>query len=129
MCGQVSMMMTPLPSSLFPDYIYFKNVDLRSLSQYGVCFLATLFMQYVILRVALHEVLIVIALGYVEANVKSFGKKLSENNFKIIISKRFQMKKKFKKKKIKNLISFQNKKYLKKIQPNKKNEKYFKKNI
>ena len=30
------------------------------------------FMQYVILRVALHEVLIVIALGDVEANVKSF---------------------------------------------------------
>ena len=51
----------------FPDNVYFKNVDLRSLSQYGVCFLATtLFMQYVILRVALHEVLIVIALGHVD---------------------------------------------------------------
>ena len=32
-------------------------------------------MQYVILRVALHKVLIVIALGHVEANVKSFEKK------------------------------------------------------
>ena len=30
----------PPPSSWFPD-VYFKNVDLRSLSQYGVCFLAT----------------------------------------------------------------------------------------
>ena len=61
---------------MVPDNVYFKNVDLRSLSQYGVCFLAaTLFMQYVILRVAVHEVLIVMALGHVEANVKSFGKK------------------------------------------------------
>ena len=34
-----------------------------------------LFMQYVILRVALHEVLMVIALVHVEANVKSFEKK------------------------------------------------------
>ena len=76
-------------------------------------------MQYVILRVALHEVLIVIALGHVEANVKSFGKKIKEKIFKIIISKRFQMKK-IKEMKIKNLISFQNKKYLKKIQPNQK---------
>ena len=49
-----------------------------------------LFMQYVILRGALHEVLIVIAHGHVEANVKSFEKK---SVFKIIISKRFQMKK------------------------------------
>ena len=73
--GQVSIMMTP-PSSWFPDNVYFKNVDLRSLSQYRVCFLPTnLFMQYVILRVALHEVLTVMALGHVEANVKSFGKK------------------------------------------------------
>ena len=67
---QVSMMMNlpySLPSSWFPDNVYFKNVDLRSLSQYGVCFLATtLFMQYVTLRVALHEVLIVIALGHVD---------------------------------------------------------------
>ena len=67
------------PPSWFPDNVYFKNVDLRSLSQYGVCFLATtqvfLFMQYVILRVALHKVLIVIALGHVEANVKPFEKK------------------------------------------------------
>ena len=54
-------------------------------------------MQYVILRVALHEVLIVIALGHVEANVKSFGKKIKKKIFKIIISKRFQMKKKNKK--------------------------------
>ena len=51
-----------------------------------------LFMQYVILRVALHEVLIVIA-----ANVKSFEKKI-KTIFKIIISKRFQMKKKLEKK-------------------------------
>ena len=36
--------------------------------------------QYVILRVALHEVLIVIALGHVEANVKSFGKKIEKKN-------------------------------------------------
>ena len=50
-------------------------------------------MQYVILRVTLHEVLIVIALGHVEANVKSFGKKIKEI-FKIKISKRFQMEKK-----------------------------------
>ena len=57
-----------------------------------------LFMQYVILRAALHEVLIVIALGHVEANVKSFKKKI----FKIIIiSKRFQMKKNKIKKKMK----------------------------
>ena len=48
-------------------------------------------MQYVILRVALHEVLTVIALGHVEANVKSFEK--NKMIFKIIISKRFQMKK------------------------------------
>ena len=41
----------------------------------------TLFMQYVILRVALHEVLIVIALGHVEANVKSFGKKNLKKRF------------------------------------------------
>ena len=43
-----------------------------------------LFMQYVILRVALHEVLILIALGHVEANVKSFEKKTTknENSFK-----------------------------------------------
>ena len=79
-------------------------------------------MQYVILRVALHEVLIVIALGHVEANVKSFGKKTI---FKIIISKRFQMKKNLKKIKIKNLISFQNKKYLRKIQPNQKKKKKY----
>ena len=55
-------------------------------------------MQYVILRVVLHEVLIVIALGHVEANVKSFGKKIKKKNktiFKIIISKRFQKKKNF----------------------------------
>ena len=39
-----------------------------------------LFMQYVILRVALHAVLIVITLGHVEANVKSFGKK-NKNDF------------------------------------------------
>ena len=77
-------------------------------------------MQYVILRVALLEVLIVIALGHVEANVKSFGKK--RTIFKEIISKRFQMKKN-EEMKIINLISFQNKKYLKKIQPNQK--KYF----
>ena len=51
-----------------------------------------LFMQYVIFRVALHEVLIVIALGHVEANVKSFEKKV-KTIFKIISSKRFQMKK------------------------------------
>ena len=37
-------------------------------------------MQYVILRVALHEVLIVIALGHVEANVKSFRKKINKQN-------------------------------------------------
>ena len=53
---------------------------LTQLSQYGACFLALppsilLFMQYVILRVALHEVLIVVALGLVEVNVKSFVKK------------------------------------------------------
>ena len=68
-------------------------------------------MQYVILRVALHEVLTVIALGHVEANVKSFGKKIKKTTiFKIIISKRYQMKNKiFKKMKIINLISFQNK--------------------
>ena len=52
-----------------------------------------LFMQYVILRVALHEVLIVIALGHVEANVKLF-EKIKKKIFKIIISKRFQMKNK-----------------------------------
>ena len=53
-------------------------------------------MQYVILRVALHEVLIVIALGHVEANVKSFGKKFKKKTiFKIIISKRFHIKKYF----------------------------------
>ena len=65
-----------------------------------------LFMQYVILRVALHEVLIVIALGHVEANVKSSEKKI-KTIFKIIISKRFQMKKKIKlkKMKIKNKIN------------------------
>ena len=34
-----------------------------------------LFMQYMMLRVALHEVLIMKALGHVEANVKSFEKK------------------------------------------------------
>ena len=83
MRGQVSIMMNlspPPPSSWFLDNGYFKNVDLRSLSQNGVCFLATtLFMQYVILRVALHEVLIVIALRHVEANVKSFGKKLKKD--------------------------------------------------
>ena len=54
-----------------------------------------LFMQYVILRVALHEVLIVIALGHVKANVKSFEKKI-KMIFKIIISKQFQTKKKSK---------------------------------
>ena len=37
--------------------------------------------QYMILRVALHQVLIVIALGHVHANVKSFEKK-NKNNFK-----------------------------------------------
>ena len=42
------------------------------------------------LRVALHEVSIVTALGHVEANAKSFGKKTI---FKIRISIRFQMKK------------------------------------
>ena len=54
-------------------------------------------MQYVILRVALHEVLIVIALGHVEANVKSLGKKIKKNKtiLKIIISKQFQKKKIF----------------------------------
>ena len=63
-------------------------------------FLATtLFMQYVILRVALHEVLIVIALGQVEANVNHLEKKFKKKtSFKIIILKRFQMKKKLKKK-------------------------------
>ena len=62
------------------------------------------FMQYVILRVALHEVLIVIALGHVEANVKSFEKKKKiKTIFKIIILKRFQMKNKFKKMKIKKI--------------------------
>ena len=74
----------PPPPPWFPDNVYFQKVDLRSLSQYGVCFLAiTLLMQYVILRVALHEVLIVIALGHAEANVKSFGKKLKkeQNDF------------------------------------------------
>ena len=51
-------------------------------------------MQYVILRVALHEVMTVIALGHVEANVKSFEKKIKNKTiFKTIISKRFQMKK------------------------------------
>ena len=43
---------------------------LTLLSQYGVCFLAPLleplFMQYMILRVGIHEVLIVIALGHVD---------------------------------------------------------------
>ena len=56
-----------------------------------------LFMQYVILRVALHEVLILIALGHVEANVKSFEKKQQKMKtlLKIIqvVSIRFQMKK------------------------------------
>ena len=42
MRGQVSMMMKlPLPPPWFPDNVYFKNVDLRSLSQYGVWLLAT----------------------------------------------------------------------------------------
>ena len=49
-----------------------------------------LFMQYVTLRVALHEVLIVIALGHVEAKqIKAI--------FKIIILKRFQLENKIKK--------------------------------
>ena len=50
---------------------------LALLSQYRVCFTPPpplpelLFMQYVILRIELHEVLIVIVLGHVEANVKT----------------------------------------------------------
>ena len=119
--GQVSIMMNlppppPPSSSWFPDNVYFKNVDLRSLSQYGVCFLATtLFMQYVILRVALHEVLIVIALGHVEANVKLFGKKIKiKTIFKVIISKRFQMKKNLKNENYKS-FSISKQKNLKKI--------------
>ena len=55
------------------------------ISQYGVCFLAPpspvfLFMQYMILRVALHEVLIVMALGHVKVDVKSFERK-NKNDF------------------------------------------------
>ena len=76
-------------------------------------------MQYVILGVALYEVLIVIALGHVEANVKSLGKKkLKKKIFKIIIKtisneknliiiKTISNEKNFKKMKIKNLISKQ----------------------
>ena len=57
-------------------------------------------MQYVIIRVVLHEVSIVIALGHDEANVKLFEKKI-ETIFRVIISKRFQMEKNNKKVKIK----------------------------
>ena len=57
-------------------------------------------MQYVILRVALHEVLIVIALGHVEASVKSFRKKRKNkflnNNFKTISNEKNIKKRKFK---------------------------------
>ena len=54
-------------------------------------------MQYVILRVALHKVLIVIALVHVKANVKLFEKKnkndFSNDNFETISNEKIKLKK------------------------------------
>ena len=86
----VSIRMNPSPLSWYPNNADFKNVhgfarnskiSHTVISQWSMIFIL-LFVQYVILRVALQEVLIVTVLGHMEANVKSFQKtKQNENNF------------------------------------------------